>query len=110
MKFKVGDVCVTQGSRMPLLNDGSTVVVIAIDPGVKAYGGDCAPYRIRRVDGQRFAYSSTLCGKDNFYAMTEVWCRERMLRRFDEPQSRRSAAKRTTAKKLRDVVKCEAQS
>ena len=101
MKFKVGDVCVTQGSRMPLLNNGNTVVVLAIDPGVRAHNGDHTPYRIRRLDGQRFAYSSTLCGKDSFYAMTEVWCRERMLRRYDEPGV---SAARETRKRVKKPV------
>lgn len=86
MKFKVGDVCITQGSRMSLLNDGAVVVILQIDPTVHAANGDAAPYLIRRIDGQLLAYTSCRhTGADRFYRLREAWCRESRLRRFDEP-------------------------
>lgn len=105
MKFKVGQVCVTQGSRWPLLNDGLTVVVIGINPQATDHRGLPTPYWVRRIDGQRFA--STLCpqsGARRFYAGTVSWVAEHRLRSFDEGQQPPAQAKRTRKASTKQAV------
>ena len=83
--LNVGDLCVTINSKYPLLNEGSLIVVVAIDFSMKSYQGELAPYRIRRVDGQIFiATSCLITGKTRWGKYTEIWAARHHLRRVDD--------------------------
>lgn len=87
MKFKVGDVCITQGSRHPLLNDNQLVVVESIDAECISVRGERAPYTIRRLDGK--AHPSTshpTTGQQCWYKSMTAICPERMLRKPSEDE------------------------
>jgi hypothetical protein len=58
----IGTICITRGSKVPIVNDGLLVVVTAIRPA--SQGGLRAPYplQIQRVDGQPLG----LVGKEWF--------------------------------------------
>ena len=57
MKFKVGDICITQNSRAPLLNDNHQLVVVANDSGIISYDGEHTPYHVRRIDGRPHGFT-----------------------------------------------------
>ena len=83
--LNVGDLCVTINSKYPLLNEGSLIVVVAIDFSMKSYRGELVPYCIRRVDGQIFiATSCLITGKTRWGKYTEIWAARHHLRRVDE--------------------------
>lgn len=81
MKFKIGDVCVTQNSRAAALNDGLLVVVVGVDPTFVGPDSEHAPYAIRRLDGQPFAFTRGLDGDLQFYRCSVVQAREKNLRK-----------------------------
>jgi len=88
---KVGDLCVTINSKYPLLNEGALVVVIAVNPAMKFYRGEFAPFCIRRVDGQVFkATSCNTTGKSNWGTLKEIWAALHHLRRVDDAAPARS--------------------
>ena len=86
MKFKVGDLAVTQRSRAPLLNDGHTVVVLqALVLQVEGRGAIdyCV---IRRIDGQPFGMTVSLVSRrERFFASTTPLAQPYYLRHIDEP-------------------------
>lgn len=78
MKFKVGDLALTQNSVVPEWNNNLWVVVLAVNTGnsVDRVG---APYLIQRIDGQPFGW----VGSQVFKAKL-AWCRLEQLRKPDE--------------------------
>ena len=81
MKFKVGDVCITQYTRYPLLNDGHWVEIVAISPALVDQNGEAAPYEIKRVDGEAHAYTANIpTGVRSWYKVCVVNCAEYKLR------------------------------
>lgn len=82
MKFKIGDLALTQNSNVPLMNNSLLVVVIAINPKrkTKKCPGD---YYIKRVDGQPFGMV-TEDGDSLIYQRSMCWCRADQLRKPDE--------------------------
>ena len=91
MKFNVGDICVTRGSSVPLLNDNVTVVVIGVNPTMNSHLGAPTPYLIRRVDGEVWGLTTdATTGAMSFFQFQGAWCSESRLRRIDEPSTERS--------------------
>lgn len=81
MNFKVGDVCITQNSRFPLLNDGHRVKIVAITSNFFAQYGEAVPYEIERVDGKAHAYTANIpTGVRNWYKVEVASCAEHRLR------------------------------
>lgn len=82
MKFKIGDLALTQNSNVPLMNNSLLVVVIAINlkRKTKKVPGD---YYIKRVDGQPFGMV-TEDGESLIYQRSRCWCRADQLRKPDE--------------------------
>jgi len=75
--FKLGDVCITQnGETFGLINDGSTVVMVAIDPSRP----DC--YHIRKIDGQPFV-AARCDGVPTFGNFDGLWACPHHLRKPD---------------------------
>lgn len=83
MKFKVGDLAITQNSEAPLLNNGLLVVVLGVQPGRKT---DRWPvdYFIKRVDGQPFGWITGANGEDQLFKACDCWCRADQLRKPEE--------------------------
>lgn len=82
MKFKVGDVCLTQGSRFPVLNNNQLVVIVSIDRSLKTDEGECAPYLIRRIDGLPHPSTRDVAtGLERWYHAEIARCPGRMLRK-----------------------------
>lgn len=79
-RLKVGDLCITCNSLDRILNDGLLVVVVDVDP--TRYDG-CAPYKIRRVDGQPIPSSRSPDGNLTLFKQHTVWCAGSKLRRID---------------------------
>lgn len=82
MKFKIGDLALTQNSNAPLMNNSLLVVVIAINlkRKTKKVPGD---YYIKRVDGQPFGMV-TEGDVSLIYQRSRCWCRADQLRKPDE--------------------------
>ena len=82
MKFKIGDLALTQNSNVPLMNNSLLVIVIAINlkRKTKQMPGD---YYIKRVDGQPFGMV-TEDGESLIYKKSRCWCRTDQLRKPDE--------------------------
>lgn len=82
MKFKVGDLALTQNSVVPEWNNNLLVVVLAVNPE-QSFDGINTPYLIKRVDGQPFgSVGSGL--KMEFFKATVAWCQPNQLRKPDE--------------------------
>lgn len=80
-KLQVGDICVTQNSRVPLLNNGLLVEIVAIDPTPT---GGIRPYMIRRIDGHRLPLTfNSLSGVQSFFKDAQACTAARHLRRVD---------------------------
>ncbi len=87
MKFKVGDVCITQNTLYPLLNDGHRVEIIAISRDFVDQNGDAAPYEIKRVDGESHARTVNIPTRvRSWYKYDVVNCAEYKLRLAPPPQ------------------------
>lgn len=78
MKFKVGDLALTQNSVVPKWNNNLWVVVLAVNRE-NSVDGVNAPYLITRIDGQPFGW----VGNQVFKAK-RAWCRPEQLRMPDE--------------------------
>ena len=87
-RLKVGDVCITQNAdKFPLLNDGTTVVIVSIDRAQRDHRRRAVPYRIKRIDGQSFPAScNQRTGAPSFDKCTTVWARRDQLRKPDLDQ------------------------
>lgn len=83
MKFKVGDLAITQNSKAPALNNGLLVVVMTAHPGYETPVGT-TDYQIRRVDGQPFGWTTNFDGSEKFFTQTLCWCKEIHLRPPEE--------------------------
>ena len=84
-RLKVGDLCHTTGSKVPLLNNGLLVVIIGINYAIRNHGGHTVPYLIRRVDGQVFVSSfERATGRMNWCNTQQVWAARHHLRRIDD--------------------------
>ena len=79
MKFKIGDLALTQNSNVPLMNNGLLVVVLEINRKrkTKKCPGD---YYIKRVDGQPFGMVLEN-GESMIYKKNQCWCRADQLRK-----------------------------
>ncbi len=84
---EVGDICVTQHTRVSLLNDGLLVEIIAI------YPSSASPYLIHRIDGHRIPVTGHL-GVMSFFASDDAWTTAHKLRRVD-PEATPSYAEDT---------------
>lgn len=80
MKFKVGDVCLTQRSRVPLLNNNLLVVVVGTTSKVITKRGERCPYLIRRIDGLAFP----LTNSDHWYLCYQASVPARMLHKPED--------------------------
>jgi len=81
--LKIGDLCVTINSKVPLLNEGHLVVILEINPGYRSFHGQSLPFLIRRLDGQVF--SSTFSGRTGQHCWArhkEVWAARHHLMRL----------------------------
>jgi hypothetical protein len=86
MKFKVGDVCITQNTRYPLLNDGQLVKILEIIPDAIDRQGQAVPYLIGRVDGGAHASISVIStGLCSWYKYRLAKCAEYKLRLAPPP-------------------------
>jgi hypothetical protein len=84
MKFKVGDLAITQNSSVPLWNDNLLVVVTGVVPG-RIASGILTPYDIRRVDGQPFGSTKdTHTGEDSYFVTKCAYCKESNLKKAIE--------------------------
>ena len=83
MKFKVGDLAITQNSEAPLLNNGLLVVVLGVHPGRKTIKWP-VDYYIKRVDGQPFGWITGANGEDQLFKACDCWCRADQLRKPEE--------------------------
>lgn len=83
MKFKVGDLAITQNSEAPLLNNGLLVVVLGVQPGRKTDRWT-VDYFIKRVDGQPFGWITGANGEDQIFKSCDCWCRADQLRKPEE--------------------------
>lgn len=82
MKFKVGDVCITQHSRYPEVNDDQWVVIVHIDPSFKRKDGVVSPYVIERLDGlPHGSVTSQGTGRIMWFSCKSANCPEYMLRK-----------------------------
>lgn len=79
MKFRVGDVCITQNCKAPLLNNGQKVLIV----GINATRDD--PYFIVRVDGQPHPSTKSSGDVPQWYTAHGAFCYEYKLRRAVEP-------------------------
>jgi hypothetical protein len=81
MKFKVGDLAITQNSSVPLWNDNLLVVVTCVVPG-RIASGILTPYDIRRVDGQPFGSTKDTHTEEDSYFVTKcAYCKESNLKK-----------------------------
>ena len=83
MKFKVGDLAITQNSIAPEWNNGLLVLVVTASPGFQTPVG-LADYQIRRVDGRPFGWTTGFDGKQNFFSRDLCWCKELNLKSPEE--------------------------
>lgn len=83
MKFKVGDLAITQNSEAPLLNNGLLVVVLGVQPGRETNRWP-VDYFIKRVDGQPFGWITGANGEDQIFKSCDCWCRADQLRKPEE--------------------------
>ncbi len=90
-KLKVGDLCITCNSLDRILNDGLMVVIVDVDPS--RYDG-CAPYKIRRVDGQPIPSSRSPDGNLTLYKQHTVWCAGSKLRKIEPDADQRRETRR----------------
>jgi len=74
MKFKVGDLAITQNSSVPEWNDRQLVVVRQINPSYVEHG-ITYPYLVTRVDGQPFGWVGNGAASQ-FFKAKQAWCRE----------------------------------
>lgn len=56
--LKVGQLCLTVNTELSEHNDGLLVVVLAVNPTMRAGGGELTPYLICRIDGMPFKSTS----------------------------------------------------
>ena len=90
-KLEVGDICITQNSRWPLLNNGLLVEIIAIDPTLN---GGRDPYMIRRIDGHRIPVKiCQVSGGPIFFADDLACTSAHKLRRVDPEETTRCEEK-----------------
>lgn len=78
MKFKVGDLALTQNSLTPEWNNNLLVVVLAAN-SEHSIDGFSAPYLIMRIDGQPFGWVGNQVFKANW-----AWCRPDQLRKPED--------------------------
>jgi len=87
LKFRVGDICITQNSRYPEVNDGVIVVVTRVDPGRTDRTGQVTPYWIERTDGLPLSLvNDARTGEPVWFRCKAAVCAESRLRkiRLDE--------------------------
>ncbi|MCD6673795.1 MAG: hypothetical protein LT106_13185 [Burkholderiaceae bacterium] len=83
MKFAVGDVCITQNSRVPAINDNALVIVTEVNASLLDYKGRPIPYLIRSVDGRVHGATNGPKGELRFAREHTAWAREDQLRKVD---------------------------
>ena len=90
-KLEVGDICITQNTRVPLLNNGLLVEIVAIDPTLN---GGLDPYIIRRIDGHRIPSTIDSSGVlQSFFANAQTGTSAHKLRRVDPEDTSRCEEK-----------------
>lgn len=83
LKFRVGDVCVTQNSRYPEVNNGVVVAITRIDPWRTDRHGQSVPYWIERTDGSPLALvNASRTGEPMWFRCKTAACAESRLRRL----------------------------
>lgn len=78
MKFKVGDLAITQNSIVPEWNNRLLVIVVTATMGYETPLGS-VDYQIRRVDGQPFGWTTGFNGEEKFFKQRLCWCKESNL-------------------------------
>jgi len=82
LKFRIGDICITQNSKAPEVNNGQVVVIVGINPGFVGKDGVEEPYVIQRVDGRPHAViTDRESGALKWYRASTASCQERKLRK-----------------------------
>ncbi len=91
MKFQIGDVCITQNSKYPEVNNDQWVVIVAIDPGFLRQDGMACPYVVERLDGlPHGAITDNVTGEIRWFKSKRGNCAEYMLRKpgvGDDPEA-----------------------
>lgn len=85
MRFKVGDLAITQNSRVPALNNGILVVVTDVRPEFETPLGT-VDYQIRRLDGQPFPSVQSFDGERRIYERKNCWCRDPQLKKPEDQE------------------------
>ncbi|ARV17045.1 hypothetical protein AEP_00079 [Curvibacter sp. AEP1-3] len=82
LKFKLGDICITQNSNVPEVNDGQVVVIIGINAGLIGRDGIAHPYVIQRLDGRPHGLITGLAtGIPKWFKAHTASCQENRLRK-----------------------------
>lgn len=87
MKFKVGDLAITQNSVVPEWNDRLLVIVVTAMQGYKTPLGT-VDYQIRRVDGQPFGWTTGFDGEEKLFKQRLCWCKESNLKKPEDANLR----------------------
>ena len=89
LKFRVGDICITQNSRYPEVNDGVIVVVTRVDPGRTDRTGQVTPYWIERTDGLPLSLvNDARTGEPVWFRFKAAVCAESRLRKIRPDEMR----------------------
>ena len=78
--LKVGQLCLTVNTELSEHNDGLLVVVLTVNPTMRAGGGELTPYLIRRIDGMPFKRAGEQAPGKQF----EAWAVAYKLKPIDD--------------------------
>jgi len=101
LKFNIGDICLTQHSIQPVLNDDLLVIVVGINHGITNHRGEHSPYLIKRLDSKVFASTRNAgSGTVRWFQSELAYCQEHKIRKaiFSQVTSNIQCTEPTIAK------------
>ncbi len=106
-RLRVGTVCKSVRCEREI-NNGLSLIIIAIDHSIRSSRGETAPYLVKRLDGLPFPSSKSRSDNtESWYSICEVWAAGYKLQPIDpdaeDPRDQR-AVRKTSRKKIRKPV------